>query len=294
MKKLLFLLLGMIAFYFNAYAQYSGTVVDQSRNPVADVKITFIGNSNDTVAKLISDKEGKFEYSDSVRFILFSHPGFDPAKADVRNDKDRLFFMHKSKDLAEIVVTPKLVQQFEDHDSYYIPRKAMKKYINTLHSLNEIPLMNVSPQGEVSYEGEGVRFLLNGVQASASEIAAISKDDVYKVNVYRTPPQQLLGADFTTVVEITLKSDLRGGNGSIRTNNAVNKIWGDNNAAFYYNYKTSRFSLLYDNTYRHHHKGGYNDETMSYEFDGVEVKYDNRKLSNTYHTHYLTLTYQYV
>lgn len=249
---------------------FNARVENTNKKRIPDVAITFLNIDNDTIKSLRSDAEGKFKYDSSVAYIIFEHPDYDTTRVNVIYDKDALFIMKSSKELAEIVVTPDLVKQFLDHQQYTIPREEMKKYSNSLECLNEIPFLKVSADNTISYGGApGVRLMVNGTEVSPVEVSSISKDDIYKVNVYTVPPQQLLGQNITAAVDIILKSSLAGGSGGINTRNYLNKAFGNNDGSFFYNYKRSRFSVTFDEFHNAVNNTSYIDQIIDYTFDGT-------------------------
>lgn len=268
MRKILLIILLQLVAEVSLYA-YEGKTVDPDENPVVGVDIIFYNAQNDSIGSVSSGNSGEFEYGEEVGFIVFAHPDYEILRADVRGDKDGYFFLKPVRQLGEFVVTAEAAQRFLTHDSYIISRKAMKKYLNPLDVLNEIPFVSTQPKGELKYKGQGgVGLMVNGIPATEEEVASLSKDDIAKVNLYTMPPQEFVGKNINAAIDIILKENITGGNGSLQTSNAVTQVWGDNNASFYYNYKRSRFSVNVNNDYRRMW-GENNDETLSYNFDGI-------------------------
>lgn len=268
MKKILLIILIQLMGALVLYA-YEGKTVDPDENPVTGVDIIFYDAQNDSIGSVSSGNSGEFEYGEEVGFIVFAHPDYEILRADVRGDKDGYFFLKPVRQLGEFVVTVEAAQRFLTHDSYLISRKAMKKYLNPLDVLNEIPFVSAQPKGELKYKGQGgVGLMINGIPATEEEVASLSKDDIAKVNLYTMPPQEFVGKNINAAIDIILRENITGGNGSLQTSNAVTQVWGDNNASFYYNYKRSRFSVNVNNDYRRMW-GENNDETLSYNFGGI-------------------------
>ncbi len=269
MKKFIMIILSLLLNTICGFA-YNAQVVDNEKNPIESVDIIFYNSANDSIGHAISGKKGEFIYENNVGFIEFRHHDYEDLKVDVTLDKDAMFFLKPVKELGEFVITAETAKRFLTHDSYIISRKSMKKYVNALHALNEIPFISVEPKGNLQYKGNSnIGIMINGIPATAKEISSLSKDDIAKVDVYSTPPQEFVGQNISAAIDIILKEGITGGNGSIQTSNSINRVWGDNNIAFYYNYKRSRFSVQANNTYRRLW-GGSQDQKISHNFGGVD------------------------
>lgn len=69
----------------------------------------------------------------------------------------------------------------------------MGRYTNVLQSLNVIPNLTVLSNGGVFFEGnQDVKILIDGVDATLQEVQTLSKEDIAKVDVYRTPPLRFM------------------------------------------------------------------------------------------------------
>ncbi len=174
--------------------------------------------------------------------------------------------------LNEVVITPDNAQDLGNRMSYRIPMADMNRYTNFYQALNEIPHLTVLPTGGAYFEGDSnIKFLLNGVEATVAELKTISKEDIASVEVYSDPPARFAAQGVRTVVDVLTKSNLTGGNFGLDIDQAFYPLIGEEDAALYYNYRRSRFSLLYSGNNTHHKKYRL-DENLEYEFDGMEYK----------------------
>lgn len=131
----------------------------------------------------------------------------------------------------------------------------MSRYANVLQSLNEIPNLTVLSNGAVFFEGnQNIKILIDGVEATIQEIQTQSKEDISKIDVYQNPPLRFLSQGVSAVLDIKLKSKIYGGNGGLDLSQAFQSLKGNNSVALYYNYRQSRFSLLYNNENAHYRK----------------------------------------
>lgn len=196
--------------------------------------------------------------------------------------------------LDEVVVTPEFVRDLGNRMSYRIPMADMDRYSNSYQALNEIPHLTVLPAGEAYFEGDSsIQFLLNGVKTTAAELQTISKDDIASVDVYRNPPARFVAQGIATVIDVKTKSNLTGGNFGLNVDQAFYPVIGNNNAALYYNYRRSRFSLIYGGSIQNLNKYR-QDEKLEYEFDGVEYKKVKTGEDSPWHksNHGLSISFQ--
>lgn len=251
---------------------------------ISGVHCTGFSADMDSIGHWISNDDGAVNINlANVSVLHSSHPDF----------KDRLIYLSQlhndtvilslSTILNEIVVTPNDIQDFSTHTSYRISYKDMERYSNVLQSLNVIPNLTVLQNGGIFFEGDqNIKVLIDGVEATLPDIQTLSKEDVAKVDVYETPPLRFLTQGIDAVIDIRLKSEIYGGNGALELSQAFQSLKGINSAALYYNYKQSRFSLLYSNENRHYKKFC-QSEILNYDFDGQEYKKIKQGLNSKKH-----------
>lgn len=111
--------------------------------------------------------------------------------------------------------------------------------------------------------------------------------------MYSNPPARFLAQGINYVVDVRTKSKLIGGNLGIDITQAFYPIKGENAAAFFYNYKRSRFSIQYTGNNRHYKKYRRN-ERLSYSFDGVDYDKTKKGLNSKMNSDIngLTITFQ--
>ena len=295
MKRCFILFLGLIA----AIMVYGKTVsfVTNDGLPIAEVHCVGYSGNNDSIASWVSDAKGAVDIRNSgVNYIVASHQGFNDRiifSKDLK-DEDTRIALSPIVELKEVVVTSSDAEEFADHTTYRISRKNMARYSNVLQSLNEIPNTTVLSNGALFFQGEqNVKILINGVEASRQEIQTLAKEDIAKIDVYQTPPTRFLSQGVSAVFDIRLKSDIHGGNAAVEITQAFKPLKGDNSAALYYNYKRSRFTMLYNNENSHYRKFRQSEE-LDYDFDGVHFSKIKKGLDSKEHydNNSLNLSYQ--
>lgn len=289
---LLFLLSATVFCYGRQIVFVSG-----DNAPIPDVRCTGYSSRNDSIASWISDKNGVIEVQQKgVASIVAAHSDFSDRyiKTEDLNSERNVVVMTPAVALNEVVVTPQDVEEFTTHTSYRLSEKEMERYTNVYQSLNLIPNLTVLSNGSLFLEGnQNIKILIDGVETTRQEVSGLSKEDILKVDVYQTPPLRFAAQGVDGVVNIRLKSSLHGGNGSVNIHQAFQSLVGDNSLALFYNYRQSRFSLLYDNENRHYRKYRLS-EVLDYDFDGVHYKKEKKGLDSKNHLddNALNLSYQ--
>ncbi|MDE6010745.1 MAG: outer membrane beta-barrel family protein, partial [Muribaculaceae bacterium] len=165
---------------------------------------------------------------------------------------------------------------------------------NFYQALNEIPNLVAAEGLGLYYRGsDKVKILINGVDASTAEIEALAKDDVRKVNVYQIAPVRFLSQGYQSAVDIITKPSLTGGNLAVNIQQAFYPLKGDNNIAFFYNNRRSRFKTNFRNSNDRQNKIRQSDY-LNYDFDGITYQKDKEGLDSPWHRYgnALTLGYQ--
>jgi hypothetical protein len=269
-------------FGVNAFAK-DITIANTEHRALSDVRISFYNQARDSIGYQTTDISGKFTLPDGAQYVMLNHPDYANIlvmASDLRNDT---LYLKQSKELAEVVVTADNVQKHLTHDSYKLSIESMQNYPTFYAALNEIPQLTVLSSGALYYEGDSnVLLLLNGTETNIAELKSIDKGDVYRIDVYSIPPPRFESRGVNSVIDVITKSSLTGGNLGLNVSQAFYPLKGENSAAFFYNYKRSRFSVLYENENRHFNKFRSN-QTLDYEFDGVEYRKDKRGLDSKSH-----------
>lgn len=264
--------------------------------PVESAVITMYDAQRDSIGSVVSDINGVSTVKPQSRYVHAEHDLYVPHLFTLTDgEATDTLRLKKATEIEELVVQGSTMTEKGVCRSYIIPRDNMRRYINVFQSLNEIPNLVVLPNNEIFYQGEGgVKLLLNGIDTSITEIRALDKDDISKVEVYSTAPARYMVEGYNSVVDIITKSSLVGGNASISIKQAPYPLWGDNSAAIFYNYKRSRFSAIYSNENSHGIPSkDIQSDFLDYEFDGVTY-YKHRQgieENSDYDTNNLTLGY---
>lgn len=251
-------------------------VCDAEGKPVAEALATVYNVAMDSIDASVTDKQGLLTITRDFSKLLIERKGFAPqlvARSEHR-DGDTIT-LTAARQLKEVSVTEDLARQYLTHKSYRLPQSELNRYSTFYLALNAIPNLTVLDSGALFYEGDSnVKLLLNGVESSAQELAALAKNDIDRIKVYQTPPVRYAGMGVSAVIDVITKSGLTGGNVGIGVKQSPHPLVGENYVMGFYNYKRSKFSLSWQNENRHVRKYRKN-ERLAYEFDGME--YDKLK-----------------
>ncbi len=270
----IFLLLALLAWAFR------GRVADGSGNPIIGAAVSLMKDT--TVVRLVAVTDSLGCYSVEVEnypvAVRIGSLGYKTVDLRLTAEPDSAMLTTLDEDrymLQEVEVTPEMMRHYGTHSSYQITQAEIANYANFAQALNVVPFVTVLPSGGLMYKGDpNAVVLLNGVKASWAEIRALDKGDVSKVDIYENPPAQYALAGASVVIDIITKRKITGGNVSVDLTDSFHPASGNNSVAAFYNYGSSRFSLLVDNSFDRQKKIR-TDERLHYAFDGKE--YDKQK-----------------
>lgn len=248
-------------------------IYDNDSNPVGEATVIMFDAQMDSIGVIHSDANGSVAVSNpSVKSLLVDHPSYSSILSTIETDTIRLSKLHS---LNEVVIAKDLKTEYLTHESYQITLEQMKSYNNFYQALNEIPNLVVLSNGALFFEGNSnVKLLLNGVSTGMVELSSLAKDDVSKINVYKDPPARYATQGYASVIDILTKDRLYGGNMGVNIDQAFHPLKGDNSLAMFYNYRRSRFSMIYSNS-NSHFKKFILDEELDYTHD--DIHYNKKK-----------------
>lgn len=175
---------------------YKGHVVDKKGEPVVGATVSVLGTDSTMLQTAVTDSLGYYQLDVDAYpvTVKVQSVGYRPWTATLSEEPASTMETTLEEDqyqLKELVVTSDMIKQYDSHTSYRISQKEIANYSNFGLALNTIPFMTVTSKGEMLYRGNPeVLVLLNGVKTSWTEIQALGKEDVAKVDVYENPPAQ--------------------------------------------------------------------------------------------------------
>ena len=270
-KSILFIL-----FFLFLTSSLSGKVknlviCDTEKEPVAGAIVISYDSHMDSIGTARSSFNGIVTIDEnSAKYVTAEHAQYESRLVHLSSLRNDTIVLKRGTTLGEVTVQGERVTEHLSHDSYRLSQASMEPYTNFYQALNEIPNLVVLGSGALFYEGDqNVALLLNGVESTREEISSISKSDISRIDIYRTPPARFLVQGYAAVVDVITKSSLTGGTGSLDLEQSFFPLKGDNSAALYYNYRQSKFSLLFNNSNSHFSRYRVTQD-LDYTYDGVE------------------------
>lgn len=288
-------LLTCIPSWFGLHAQLRDVMVLDAKDtvPVAGATVKGYNAQRDSLCMGATDSQGRITMPGMTRYALVSKEEYADQLATLSGAGTDTVWLKPATMIEELVVQASNTQDHVGYVSHIIPREEMTKYTNFYYALNEVPNLIVDRGIGLFYEGsDKVALMLNGVPTDATELRALAKDDVLKVNVYKIAPLRFLSEGYQSAIDVITKATLVGGNLAIDISQPFNPLYGDNNLTFFYNNRRSRFKVIYGNSNRYLTKNK-RDEHLSYEFDGVEYYKDKTGLPSHTNVNSNTLTLGY-
>lgn len=282
--------------YLPSYADARYILVLNAKDSVAvqEAKVTGYSIQRDSIATSVTDADGLVCLPAAAAYALVEQGKYESQLATLSQAPIDTVWLRPATTIDELVVTASNSQDNHTHISYIIPREDMRKYNNFYLALNEIPDLIVDRNMGLYYQGSNrVALMINGVPTNATELEAISKDDILKVDVYKVAPVRFMSQGYQSAIDIITKATLVGGNFSMNLSQAFFPLIGDNNLSLFYNNRRSRFKVFYNNTNTHYTKLRQTD-LLRYEFDGTEYFKDKEGLDShsNVDSNALTLSYQ--
>lgn len=279
----------LLIFYSLQLFSQTTKVVHLDGGPVISAHVAYCSIDSTEKGSVITDTLGVYrlpatKYPTRVEISALGVCDTAFVVRDALSHPARIVMKDNAYGLQEVTITQDLIRQYSDHTSYSLYERDKKRYSTMLQALNEVPLLNVTSDGSVTYRGQSnVVLLLDGRKTTANEIKAIRKEDISKVDVYENPPARFALAGAAVVIDLRTKRRIRGGNIAVDLNDAVNTVKGENSIAGFYNWGHSRLSVMGNSSIRHYSKYVENDK-IAYSYDGEQYERDKRGMDSPSHT----------
>ncbi len=304
MKKKLFLLSVLCLLMLNCFAQSNvkGKVVadDSLKSPIpfSAVVLGDVADSSKFLYSTITDMSGMYHFSgvEDGDYVLMSQClGYDKYSERIEiSGKDfvkNITMASSINELGEVEVLGRTIEKSFNKTAFTITASDRQKASNSVDMLRTIPQLKIDHlnNGVSTKDGGSVMILLNGFSASESELLAISKNDISRVEFIDFPSGRY--SDYSAVINVVTKEKTSGGTAGFDCTNALNSGLADESVFFSLNKGTSKFSFQYDLSHRNY-DDGYVDSYYNYELLGD--KYDVSTKSKNflkYTTHDFDVSY---
>lgn len=269
MKKLIVLLI--MNFGFNLFAQevpktvtITGKVVEKkSVSPLEFATITILNpTDNKIIAGTITDNKGNFtvkitpgNYTIKLEFIGLKSIILENT-ALLSNQTMPTFFVEDEPtqlETVEIKQQKTTIEHKLDKKIFHVGNDLVSKGGTANDILNNVPSVNVNPNGTVSLRGNtGVRLLINGkpsVLTANNGLEQIPAENIEKVEVITNPSSKYDSEGTAGIINIVLKRNKSMGFGS--SAQITSGIPDNHGLGYNVNYKNNKINLFSDVRYRY-------------------------------------------
>lgn len=273
------------SFYFSVfflfgsfhYAQsINGRILNNEDKSVPYLEI--VGTKNNIKKASISDKNGKFNLKlpeNGSYIIEVFDKGFSIYKKNVMVTGNVTEDIHlnkiKEKEIQEVTLTKKIVQQVGDKTFFNVENSILSKGNSGLEILQKSPKLSVNSSGEILLKNKGVTVLINGrkTHLSGTELnsylQSLSSEEIKRIEI-----QDMASADqdaSTTggVVNIILKRNPKGFRAITKTYYLFRKEkYNVYNSGLNLNYGGEKWNIYFDVSHTENNDFGRSDGIFNY------------------------------
>jgi hypothetical protein len=299
MKQLVLFLFFSSQCLINIAQTITGKITDKIHNPLSFANAVLI-NAKDSafITGTTSNKNGTFSFvknNSAPCLIRCSAVGYVTTyiNCKVGNVGD-IIMVESNIALKEVVVTAKTMEQFAEKKTYRFSPNDLKKMTNSLNVMNLIPGLSVMPGNKLVLQAGGnIKILINGINATETDLAVMKPDEVARIDYYDDPPVQYAAMGVSAVVDIITKRKQRGGSVGISLQQVgLTSLFGNNTIGAKYNFNNSQIGFKYTSEVRRANKE-INNELLEYTFDGTTYKKEKLGMPSLWelYTHNFSLNY---
>jgi hypothetical protein len=268
--------------------------------PLVNIVLYDVADSVNMRNHGVSDMEGRYEIAGIEAgdyCVVLSYVGFRTVRdtlhmtgASLRRD----YRLETNAELiGEIEIRGQRMTASMEKSTYAILPDDVRERQHALDLLEIIPgLMVDRLTHQVRALGDKpVKLLVNGMNATETELQTLSPQDVLRLEHYEIPPARY--AAYETVVNVITRKIESGFTGGITLSHAFRTGFGNDQAYFNYNYKQHQLSVRYFLGYRDH-KDQRQDIGYAYSFHTIPYKKETQvQRQFGYDQHVIGLTYTF-
>lgn len=305
-KKLLACIL-TIAASIQGYSQITlnGKVVGNNEPlPFAVISMFELADTAKTVVNTLTDLKGSYKINNvkpGKYIVRISYIGFDDHRSVISlrmpsgsNTVVRDFELTaSSKTLDEVVVSAGRNTVYADHTKYMFSNEQRSRARHSADLLENVGDLTIDPiSGNLSkLSGGNVTVLINGVNASITDLKSIPANKIKYAEYYTIPPARYSSA--TAVVNVITKTLDNGTNGGIEVSHAVTAGFFNDDVFFRATNGNNQFVVNYRVNYRDYKDRFVNDD-YDYLFSGKTIRYKSSARNKFgYTTHMPEIKYIY-
>lgn len=236
----------------------NGTVVDNNNQPVEFVNVAVVSLPDSSmVAGTTTNSKGKFNLkADSGNDLLLkiSFIGYTSRQIEVKNPHGDIrmgdiILSEQSVALNEVVVSGSNITQKIDRMVIMPTEAAVKSSYNPYDLMSNLAIPHLQVNSitkSLDVNGGAVQTRINGIVATATEVAAILPKDVVRIEFIENPGMRYGDSSLGAVIDIIVRRNETGGLVNIQTTNSPHMLLGENNVVAKYNYKKSQWGVFYN------------------------------------------------
>jgi len=283
MKKIIIILLSIIAINSNAQIVVKGKIFDKATTqPMEFVNIILSGQSLTYPIGTITDIDGYFELSvEKGLYILqasFVGQDFISQEIEIKNENIDLgiILVETTHQLDELTVTAKkkLIQRKIDRLVFNVENSSKSSQGNALEVLRVTPGVRVQNDNISMIGKSNLQVLINDkiVQLSNQDLAiflkSIASEDIKNIEVITTPPAKYEASGNSGLINITLKQAKQNSWNAQVKSSYTQRTFASGSCGGSFNFNKNKLSLVSSINYR---EGAYYQEQDDYAYfpDGL-------------------------
>ena len=281
-------------------AQISGTVTDNSNQPVSYATVALLNAHDSTLVKgEITDEQGNYMYEriDIGKYLVrISYVGYQEAYSSYFDVKDQqepiqieaIQLQEATQSLEEVTVTAQrsLIEKRPDRLIMNLDNSILTKGNTADQLLKMAPLVSTSMSGKLSLRGKtNVMILIDGKQVPETTLSMVLQnmpaDQIEKLEIITNPSAKYDAAASGGVINIITKEGLeKGFNGTYRASYTQGKL-GRFGTGVSLNYRTDKINVYGDLNY--YQGNNYKNENLFRDFPQVGYSMANDAVTITHY-----------
>lgn len=196
----------------NAQTRIYGKIIDIDHKPIPGVSCVLL-NLPDSIqiAGTTSDLEGYFylEANEYKEYILqLSSIGYEKIKQICKpGNLGNIKLIEDTMLLAEVVVTPQILNTFGNRDQLTLSETSKKVGNNALDAISSLPQFktDISNDALVTVDNKNILVLIDGMRRSSRELKMLKADEIKNIQYYSNPPARYAHENIGAVIDVKTK-----------------------------------------------------------------------------------------